>query len=514
MDEKYIIGIDSGTTRIKAVLFDLDGNELFVEGINLTPHTPYEDWYEQDMDEIWEKGAECIARVAKNVPQGAVTAVGITAQGDGLWMIDKNGNPVRRGMCFCDGRTSEIIEEWRRDGTLEKTFDICGTAAFGSSICAEIRWLEKNEPDAMERAAWCFHLKDWLFYKMTGVVSSDDTDMCIPMLNVKTRSYDDRLFKLYGIEKFKDKFPPLRADGENSAPILPELAEKMRLSKGVKVMGGPMDMSAAALSCGAVNNGSAMSIIGTAAIHQIIIDSPRIEPRLLGMTFAHYRADRWMRVLSSMCGSPNLEWFLSKLGGDIKREAHSAGKNLYDYCSELISEVPIGANGVVYYPYLLAGGERAPFFKGNIKAGFMGISFNTDLKDMLRAVYEGVALAMRDCYGAIPTDITEVIVTGGGSNSDIWMQIFADTMGKDIVTFNGSEHSARGAAMSAGVAAGLYASHDDAITRIAREKKRYKPDIVRHEKYSRLYELYKAGYKMSMDWWDVRSGFLQHNNSI
>ncbi len=508
MEKKYIIGVDSGTTRIKAVLFDLDGNELYAKGMKLTPYTPYEDWYEQDMNEIWEKGAACMKEVVSKVNAMLIAAIGVTAQGDGLWMMDSTGNPVRKGMCFCDGRTSEIIQQWREDGTLEQAFDISGTAAFGSSICAEIRWLEQHEPDSMQRAAHVFHLKDWLFYKLTGEVSSDDTDMCIPMLNAKTRQYDDRLFQLYGIEKHRNKFPALRVEGENKALIRGDVAQEMGLGPNVIVTGGPVDISASALSCGAVENGQALSIIGTAAIHSVVLDEPRIEPRMLGMTFMHYPKDRWIRLMSSMCGSPNLEWFLDKLGGDIRREAEQKDVNLYDYCSQIIREVPIGANGVVYYPYLLAGGERAPFFKSNIKASFMGISFNTDIRDMLRAVYEGVALAMRDCYSAIPTEVTEIIVTGGGSNSDEWMQMFADATGKDIVTFLGKEHSARGAAISAGVAAGAYSSYATAIAQVAQVKKRYRPDATRHQRYTQLYNLYRTGYMLSMDWWDGRSRFL------
>jgi sugar (pentulose or hexulose) kinase len=510
MAKKYLIGIDSGTTRIKAVLFDLEGNELFSAGKDLTPYTPFEDWYEQDMNEIWEKGSACIKEVASRVNKDEIGGIGVTAQGDGLWMIDAKGEPVRKGICFCDGRTSEIIAAWRADGTLEKTFDICGTAAFGSSICAEIRWLDIHEPGIMEKAAWCVHLKDWIFFKFTGKVYSDDTDMCIPMLNAKTRQYDDKLFEFFGISQYRKLFPPLHVGADFKEPIRDDVAEKLGLPIDTFITGGPVDLSASALSCGAINNGQAVSIIGTAAIHQVILDAPRMEPRLLGMMFMHYRQDRWIRLMSSLCGSPNIEWFLSQLGGDIKRKAAEENIDLYEYCSQVVDGVPIGANGVVYYPYLLAGGERAPFFKSNIKASFSGISFNTTLNDLLRAVFEGVALAMVDCYKAVPTELSEIIVTGGGAGSDVWMQIFADATGKDIVTFEGREHSARGAAMNNGVIIGLYPDHETAIKRMSRIKKRYKPVPEHHVKYVKLYDLYQAGYRLSMDWWDMRSDFLKN----
>ncbi len=508
MGKKYLIGIDSGTSRIKAVLFDLDGNELKSKGLSLIALTPYEDWYEQDMNEIWEKGFLCIKEVISAVDPKEIAGIGITAQGDGLWLIDKDGNPVRHGMCFCDGRTSEIIKTWQEDGTIEKAFDICGTAVFGSAMCAEIRWLEKHEPEALEKAVAFLHLKDWLFFKLTGEIHCDDTDMFIPMLNARTRKYDERLFSLFGLDLYKQKFPVVRAVKENISKIRPEIAEALSLCVDTAIVGGPMDVPACALSCGVIENGQAMTIIGTAAVHSVAMDRPNIAPRLLGMTMAHCREDRWLRFMSSLCGAPNLEWFLANMGSGLKQEAAERGMDIYEYCSLAIRDIPIGSNGVVYYPYLLAGGERAPFFKSNIKASFAGISFNTTVKDMLRAVYEGVALAMVDCYSIIPTELTEIFVSGGGSGSNTWMQIFADAMAKDIVVCDGREHGARGAAMNCGVALGLYPDYRAAIDRVVKIKKRYSPNPENQKKYRELYELYKAGYKMNMDWWDLRSRFL------
>ena len=127
---------------------------------------------------------------------------------------------------------------------------------------------------------------------------------------------------------------------------------------------------------------------------------------------------------------------------------------------------------------------------------------------MLRAVYEGVALAMFDCYSSVPTPLKEIYVSGGGSKSDVWMQIFADMMGKEIIVCNGKEHGARGAAMNCGVAAGVFSGYDEAVRKIVKVKKRYKPDTLRHKRYMELYEIYRSGYRMNMDWWDLRSHFL------
>ncbi len=505
MKEEYLIGIDSGTTGIKAVLFDIDGNEIAQHTIKLTGLTPFENWYEEDMNEIWYNAIACIREVAKAVAPEKIRGIGITGQGDGLWPIDKNGEPIRHGMCYCDGRTTEIVEEWRKNGTLEKAFDVCGTAVFGSAMCAEIRWMEKYEKEALDRTIAFLHVKDWLFYKMTGAISTDESDMSIPMLNAETRKYDNELFRLFGLEPYTDRFPIVKPSNENYHMILPEIANIFGISENTVISSGPMDIPACALSSGVINDGQACTIMGTAAIHSLIMDEPRKLPKMAGMTIAHAPKNRWIRLLSSLSGTPNLEWFLREIGGKIIQEANTANIKIYDYCSKMVEEVPIGSHGVMYHPYLMAGGERAPFFKNNIKASFTGVSFVTEVKDMLRSVYEGVAMAMVDCYSHMPSVVNEVYVSGGGAKSDVWMQIFADAMGKDMIICEGKEHGARGAAMNTGVAIGIYKDYEDAVKRIVKIAKRFTPVAHNTPKYQELYKLYVKGYTLMMDWWDLRT---------
>ena len=505
--KKLFIGIDSGTSGIKAVVIDEDGHELFKHREKLTAITPYEDWYEEDMDEIWEKCLICLKDVLGHIDPRQVVGMAITAQGDGLWMMDAEGKAVRPGICFCDGRTGEIIQEWRESGALEKAFQVCGTVAFGSSMSAEIKWFERKDPDSLEKSAVLFHLKDWLMYKLTGRIATDETDMAIPMLEAHTKRYDDRLFSLYDIEAYRSKFPEVYPTLENQAYLKKELADELNMNE-VLIIGGPMDICACALGSGAVHDGQGATIIGTAAIHSVIMNEPRQEPYMAGMTFPHAVPDHWIRLVSSLGGAPNLEWFLGNIGKELYERAEKEGKDVYDYCSEVIEKVPVGSNGVVYHPYLMAGGERAPFFKSNIKASFSGISFNTTVDDMLRAVYEGIAMAMVDCYGSIPMKLKEVYVSGGGSQSDVWMQMFADAMDTEIVISEGTEFGAKGAAMGAGIALGIYRDVEDAVARAVREKKRFYPDKDNHKRYAELFKLYKAGYELSMDWWDMRSRFL------
>ena len=179
---------------------------------------------------------------------------------------------------------------------------------------------------------------------------------------------------------------------------------------------------------------------------------------------------------------------------------------------EKVRKVPLGAEGVLFHPYINPGGERAPFVKSSAKAQFFGIGLRHSRWHLLRAIYEGVALAMVDCFANIPIEISEIAVSGGGARSDLWCQIFADAMGKKIKTSQTQELGALGAAMSAGLGIGIYGDVRDAVRKIVRTQKEYYPDSERHKKYQQLYELYKSLYQHVWGDWEFRLKVMNSNS--
>ena len=227
--EKYFIGIDSGTSGIKAVLFDLKGNELGQKSFPLKGIFPREDMYEEDMLEIWDKAVKCVKAVTGAFPDKEVVGIGITAQGDGLWMVDENMEPVRNGCCFCDGRAAKIVDRWVEDGTCDKLFEITGTRIFTGNQNGIVKWMEEHEPENLDRSRWLLHLKDYLFYRFTGKITTDATDQSLIFLDQNKRDYLDETFKICGIEKYKDKYPPVLSAKENAFPVQKELAKELGL---------------------------------------------------------------------------------------------------------------------------------------------------------------------------------------------------------------------------------------------------------------------------------------------
>ena len=506
--EKWFIGVDSGTSGIKAVLFNLEGKQIGKKYYPLTGLFPEEDHYEEDMNEIWEKCCCCVKELSKEYDLSRVVGLGITAQGDGLWMIDKNGNPVRNGACFCDGRAGAIVDEWVKDGTSDKLFELTGTRIFSGNQNGIVKWMEKNAKEDLDKASYLLHLKDYLFMKFTGEITTDPTDQSLIFLDQETREYSEEVFSLCKLKRYRSKYPPVLPAAKNAFKILPKLARTLGLNEDVLITSGPMDVSACALGSGVIEEGNCCTIMGTAALHEMVISKPLQDDICAGMTITHVMEGRWLRLMASLAGTPNLNWMLNNFGAQIKSDAAKMGKNIYDHMEDIAKGVPIGANGVMYHPYLLAGGERAPFTENAARASFTGINERHTLADVVRATYEGVAYAMLDCYQHMPQDIKRLTLCGGGTKSAFWSQMFADVVGHEIVTVKGEEAGAKGVVLNNAVVQGYYSDYKDAVEKTVEYDKIYTPNMKQHAQYVKFYELYKETYETMGRVWKLRKNIL------
>jgi erythritol kinase len=507
---RCLIGVDAGTSVVKAVAFDHLGNEVCIHEMPMPLRQPEPLWIEQDLTELWEMVKGCLLTIAAQLKKRNLhtEGIGITATGDGTWIIDREGNPVRGGILWCDGRAGKVVDRLHAQGIAHRAFDICGTSVFTGSQAAQLLWLRENEPESLKKAQVIFHAKDWLFFKLTGLITSDETDESLTMLRMSTRNYDPDLFKIFGIEDLYSKFPPVKATVENVGSLLPELAAELGLPEETPVGSGPMDVAACALGTGAIEHGQASSILGTAGIHEVIMEEPNLEPRMVGMTLCHGVKGRWMRMLAAMTATPNLDWFLKELGAGFSREAREGGKDVYEHLEKVVESVPAGSEGVIFHPYLFPGGERGPFVKPTARASFTGLNLNHTSKHLLRAVYEGVAFATLDCYRRMPIDPRVVFLSGGGANSPAWCQILADCVGQPVSVREGSQFGAKGAALNIGIAVGAYRDAQEAVAKSVRTSRVYEPNLTNTKLYHQLYEVYQQTAERQMDLWDLRAEII------
>ena len=486
-----LLGVDVGTSLIKAVVFDPDGLELASGECKVAVDSPQRGWAEQDMDAVWSGAAEAIRAAIAGAPGGAagIAAVGVTGQGDGAWMIDAAGRPVGPAPLWSDGRANEVIDRWARDGVLHAAFAPNGTVLWPGAQAALLAWLETFEPERIERMATVFCAKDWVRYRLTGEIATDETDASIPFMELASRRYDDAQLERLGLASLRDRLPPVLAPHDIAGAITPAAAEATGLIAGTRVVAGMLDGPASALGVGAVAAGQAMTILGTTALIGLVLGEPVFEPKDVGATVCHAPAGRWLRVLGAMAGTPNIDWYLRTMGRSYGAEAVELDTSVYGLLESSILASPPGARGVVYHPFLL--GERAPFLDPGARGALLGLTATTSRDDITRAVYEGISFAVRHCFEAINARVDEVRLSGGGARSRLWSQMLADVTGFAMSVPAGSQFGAQGAAIAAGVGIGTYASYEDAVARVVRVERRYEPNPAAHRVYDDRFTVYR-----------------------
>jgi sugar (pentulose or hexulose) kinase len=513
MTADFLLGIDVGTSVVKSVVFDLAGNERWAASEKSETLAPAVGLAEQDMDSVWRT---VMRTVRRTVAEGQLTghdvaALGITGQGDGTWLIGTDGRPARPAIIWLDGRSGAWISRWLAEGLSQRIFSITGTVPNTATQSGQLCWLADREPDVLRHCRAAVHAKDWIFFQMTGQLSSDESDVSHTFFDVRERAYSDEVFDLVGLTAWRHLAPPAYPCYQNTAPLRRNVAEAVGLAAGTPVVAGPFDVAAVALGVGALEAGDTCSIIGTAGIHQMVLDRPTTDPPNIGYTMCYAPADRWLRLFPAMTGTLSLDWYIQHFCRTDVATARRRGIDPHIFLEEKIRDIPIGSGGVVYHPFINPGGERAPFVKPTARAQFFGLSTAHTHYHLLRAVYEGVALATRDCYAHMPATPTAVRLAGGGTRSPFWVQMLTDVTGIPMKLYQGSECGARGAAMNAAVAVGLFTDYRQAMNAMVRLAEEFHPDLTRTARYAQLHRLFRQLYQAVWDAWDelaelVRTG--------
>jgi erythritol kinase len=479
--QPVVIGVDGGTTAVKAVAFDLDGGVVTAAHRGVPVEYGKRGEAEQDMNLIWQGVAECLSEVMAAVDGAEVLGVGLTGQGDGCWMIDAEGVPVRRAATWLDGRASDTVSQWGSDNRAGAVLEVTGTTTFPGLLPVLLDDFSRTQPDALEKAETILYCKDWLRFKLTGERSTDYTEASRSFLDVRDASgYSGDLAEILGMSWVLPLLPEIKQADAFGGRVHAGAAAATGLPEGTPVGIGMMDVSVTGVGLGVVEDYEGWLILGTTGFVGVLLPEVAQRRSQNSMVLATGRGRQVLEFLAPMTGTPNLDW--------IRETLHFQDQTWPEIEAKAVSAAP-GSGGVIYLPYGSPGGERAPFQDTSASASWLGMSVSTTPEQILRSVYEGVAFSLVECVDVLKLE-GDLMVSGGGFRSDLICQILADATGQRVIRQDAPEAGARGAAVLALVSAGAETDLGRAAERLATGVSPFEPNVSKREVYSHAHRVH------------------------
>ena len=490
---KVLLGIDIGTSGTKTVMFDAEGTALASASAEYPLYQPHNGWAEQDPLDWWDATVGTVrATLQKSgVDPADVAAVGFSGQMHGLVMLDENGDVLRLAPIWCDQRTAkECVEITERVGR-DRLMAITANPALTGFTASKILWVRNNEPDIYAR---CHHIllpKDYIRYRLTGCFATEVSDASgMQLLDVPGRRWSEEVCRALDIDM--SLLARVYESPEVTGEITSEAAALTGLRPGTPVVGGAGDNAAAAVGTGTVADGRAFTTIGTSGVVFAHTSKLSIEPGGRVHTFCCAVPGCWHVMGVTQGAGLSLQWLRNQFFMAERETAHGMGISPYRLMDQQAEKVPIGANKLLYLPYLM--GERTPHLDPDCRGVFFGLSAIHTKYDMLRAVMEGVIYSLRDCVDLLRgmgVDIHTMLACGGGGSSPFWRQMLADVFNCPNTTTVSPEGPALGAAVLAAVGAGIYPSVEEACRRMVQ----FNPPLAPNEENNAAYEPYIALYR-------------------
>lgn len=497
---EYLLGIDNGGTVSKVVLLDVHGHEVATASRKGEALYPRPHWVERDIEGIWQATAAAIREVlaVAGVAGRDVVAVGGTGHGNGLYLVDAQGQPLRKGILSIDSRAQALAHTLNADGTAQRTWTHNVQQLWPGLTAVLLRWVKDNEPDVYRRIGSALLIKDYVKLRLTGVVASDTSDMSgTGLMDLWMRGYSSELLDALGLHDAEAILPPLYQSTDIVGKVTAQAAADTGLLEGTPVAAGMFDVSANAFAAGVVEVGQVCISAGTWSINEIVTPTPVDDKRLFQNSL--YLTDRCMLIEASPTSASNLDWFVTQFYPDKRAEADALGVSVFELCNDEVAALMPEGTSILFHPFLYGANLHT-----TARAGFYGMAGWHTRAHLLRAVYEGVAyghLSHVETLGAAGLTMQGARLTGGGSRSAVWAQMFADVMQMPIEVTRSREMGARGAALVAGIGAGVYADYQDAVARTVIVDRRYDPDPSMFSYYRARYAEYRFIAEAMRDAW-------------
>ena len=456
-----LIGIDAGTSVIKAVAFDLGGRQIAASSVANRYDMGADGSATQSLSQTWADCAAALRGLGDRVPDLAArtAALAVTAQGDGTWLVGRDG-PVGDAWLWLDARAAPTVARLAAGPMNRARFEATGTGLNTCQQGTQMAHMDAHCPELLDRAQVALHCKDWLYLNLTGVQATDPSEASFTFGNFRDRRYDPMVIDALGLTHRRSLLPEIVDGTQITHPLTADAAAATGLRAGTPVSLGYVDMVMTALGAGVYGGDAgdvACSTVGSTGVHLRATPSQGVHLNDQGTGYVICLPIPGIvtQVQTNMAATLNLDWILGVAAGLMSDMGQTVThRDLVSRIEGWLSQSKPGQ--IIYHPYISEAGERGPFVDAEARAGFVGLSSGHRFPDMLRAVTEGLGMAMRDCYAAMGPLPGELRLTGGAARSRGLRGILSAALNAPVRVSDRDEAGAAGAAMMAAVAIGAY----------------------------------------------------------
>ncbi len=475
-----LLGIDLGTSGVKAVVIDDSAHVLGVGFREIPMEVPAPNRAEQDPEAWWSNTVMAVRQALYEAETRDIRAVACAGHMHGGVLLDADDRPLGRAITWADQRAAELIPELEADIGIETFLAVAGTRPAAGFMGPTIAWLRRHEPERLDAAATFLLPKDYLRLRLVGTVATDVSDAsATAMFDVGARTWSTELTERQGGSR--DILPPLLESADVAGGLSTLAARELGLTAGIPVVAGCSDQCAQAAANGLVDRTTGSVALGTGGQIVVVLTEPMPDPAGRIHCFCHAAPGRWYQLGATLSAGLSLRWLRDRL--------RLTSSNPYTTMGTSASQAPPGSDGLIFLPYLV--GERSPIMEPEATGAFIGLAYGHRRSHLTRAVMEGVACSLRATRDAVVTAggrCDRWLATGNGLSSPLWRSILADLYDEPLHFVAAPERTAVGAALIAGIGAGTFAGYAEAAEAARPPLHTTEPDPERVRIYEDVYE--------------------------
>ncbi len=510
MENTYLMGVDVGTSSIKVVVIDQNAGLVAQENANYRLINPDQVSIQIDTADMWNAFTGCVGSLISRhkVDPGRIKAIGISSLCPGLAAFDERGNVLVDPIIYSDRRSTEEAEIFRETIGAERLFEITANSAMAGAMSGtSMLWIKRRLPDVYEKTRYFGHVNTLIAHMLSGEFAIDHSNASYTLLyeTAGRGVWSEDICEKIGIDI--RKLPPLRDSTDVVGTLTHPVLLAMGLSPDTRIVIGGGDTACATLAAGVVKRGDVCESVGTTDVLTVCVDRPKFSPYFINRR--HVVNGTWIYQGAMSHTGSSYQWIYDNFYQDYKDYPSVSGKKGMLLMNDDAEQAEPGAGGLVFLPYMM--GERSPVWDPYARGVFFGLSLKTTRREMNRAVLEGCAYGLRQLIGMVE-DVTGEKLTsfssiGGGAKSRVWAQIKADITGRKITVLDMNDMAPVGAALLAGVGAGVFKDVFEASAKVEKTVcMEIAPSDANHEVYDQRYQVYTRLYPQLKELYKVNLG--------